>query len=160
MRKSDPEVLFARAGRILTLREHARAELRVKLLRPVKDCEPPIADDVDAVLERLEALGLLDDIRYARLTAERCAVKGMSSAGILRELRARGIGREIAEAALPPEADDAGRLAELLQKPVFVRKLADERGRQSLCRALLRKGYSYAKIHAALQQEEDGIDGA
>lgn len=153
---NDPEkVLMERAGRILALREHGREELRVKLGQPYKGAAPS-AELVEATLDRLEALGLLSDARYAALAAARLARKGVSREGIRRELLARGVEREAVEAALPSEDDDAERLAAQLTQPAYTRKLADEKGRRAVFQAMLRKGYAAETIRRALRMIDGG----
>jgi regulatory protein len=152
MRNSEPseQALFERAGRILALREHLRKELRSKLLHPPKSVAPP-AEMVDAVLDRLEELGLLDDSRYARLAAEQLTRKGLSAAGVRSALSARGVAAERIASVLPATEDDDARLAALLRQPAITRKLASERGQRSVVQALLRKGYRHRAIFEALR---------
>ena len=149
---TDPEkALMERAGRILALREHGRAELRAKLAQPYKGTAP--SDDlIETVLDRLEELNLLNDERYAVLAAAQLARKGLSAAGIRRELLARGVDREAIDTALPPDEDDAERLEVLLRQPAHTRKLADEKGRRSVFQAMLRKGYEPDAIRKAIEE--------
>ncbi len=155
--RSAEQQLLERAGRILALREHSRAELRTKLAHPAKGEAPPEAL-VEAALDRLSELGLLDDGRYALMAAEQLARKGMSAAGIRRALLARGVNTEAVEAALPAEEGDAARLEALLGRPANARKLADEHGRRSLFQALLRRGYEPDDIRQAIKNAlDDGI---
>jgi len=55
--------------------------------------------------------------------------------------------------------EDAERLAQLLQTK-YAARLEDERGRQAVFQALLRKGFSYADVRAAMKDcvEETGDD--
>ena len=65
------------------------------------DLEPELVRGrVEAVLARLTAAALLDDEAYARAKARSLQERGGSLARIRMELRARGLGREVREAAL------------------------------------------------------------
>lgn len=55
---------------------------------------------VERAAERLEALGLLDDDRFARGFADRAARSGKGPARVLRDLAQRGVPRETAQAAV------------------------------------------------------------
>lgn len=93
--------LLTRAVAILARREHSRTELAAKL-RPHLEA----SDDLDAVLDRLEAKGLLSTTRFA---AEYATVRGrkMSSARVAQELKQKGVDATAVEAATAQLDDDA-----------------------------------------------------
>ncbi len=62
---------------------------------------------VEALIDRLAGLGLLDDSAYALAMARRLNRRGASLAGIRARLRAKGVGAEDADAALAALAQDA-----------------------------------------------------
>jgi regulatory protein len=83
------------ALKLLARRDHFRAELADKL-RTRGHSE----DDVEAVLDRLADLGLLDDERLASRFAELRAVdRGWGPRRLELELRKRGVDRHLAERA-------------------------------------------------------------
>ncbi|ERK59615.1 regulatory protein RecX, partial [Propionibacterium acidifaciens F0233] len=90
---ADPaEVVRELALRRLEQRDYSRGELVDHLVRR-RGCERGV---VDAVLDRFEAVGLVDDARFAALWAEsRRRSRGLSGGAIARELRARHVSEEI-----------------------------------------------------------------
>ncbi len=100
-------LLHERALRYLARYATSRGRLRTVLLRralreaQALDVEPELVRGrVEAVLARLTAAALLDDEAYARAKARSLHERGSSPARIRMELRARGLGRELREAAL------------------------------------------------------------
>lgn len=99
-----------RALRLLSVRSRSRAELRIRLIRAgyeLVEIEEAIAD--------LEAVGLVDDERFAREYAEHQRRRGMGRRAGMAALRAKGVDRHVAEQAVGetnPE-DEAERAFEL-----------------------------------------------
>ena len=149
------EAMLNRAMWYLGRRDYGTQELRQKLLRPRQNKPKPDAETADAVIDRLAELALLNDARYAQHLAESLSRKGYGERGIQFELRKRGIQEETA-----PPVGDGERLTELLQKK-YAARLGDERGRQAVYQALIRKGYRHGDIQRAMRStmEEDGFDG-
>lgn len=92
---ADLEAAHRAAQRAIARRAHARFDLRRRLLQKQ---HPPAA--VDAALERLAAVGLIDDARFARDYAAAKARRGRGPARLVRDLQAQGIDRRIAEDAV------------------------------------------------------------
>jgi len=85
-----------RAGHYISHRPRSERQVRDKLRS--LDYEP---STIDAALERLRELGLVDDADFARRwIEERARTKGKAPDVLVSELRARGVGREVAEGAL------------------------------------------------------------
>ena len=141
------ERLWNRALWYLGRRDYGAEELRKKLLRPRPNKPLPIEEDVERAIARLLELGLLDDERYAQRLAESLSRKGYGERGIAQNLALRGLKDEAPE--LP--TDDKERLAELLQSPKFQRKLEDETKHRALFQTLLRKGFLYGDVRAAMR---------
>lgn len=81
---------------VITRREHARRELARRLRRRGFSREA-----IDEELNRLEAAGLVSDERYARLfVRDRLSVNPQGRRRILSGLRAKGIGSDVAAAAI------------------------------------------------------------
>ncbi|MEO8192507.1 MAG: regulatory protein RecX [Gemmatimonadales bacterium] len=80
---------------LLSARAYTRRDLRRKLAQ--KEFDPA---DIDAVMERLEASGLLNDERYAAEYARQKLVSGgMSVRRVELDLARKGIARDVARAA-------------------------------------------------------------
>lgn len=95
-REAQALATFDRAANLLALRARATGELRRALIRRGEP-EP----FVDAALERLTRLGLLDDAAFARQFVHAKATgAGHSTRRLRTELARRGVAREIADAAI------------------------------------------------------------
>ena len=98
---------FDAAIRSLESRLHGRAELKRKLM--LKEFGEPV---IDGVLDDLQRMAYLDDARFARAKAESAAkVKHHGKRRAMAELARRGIGRDVAEAALGAVYTKASSLA-------------------------------------------------
>ncbi|GIV00242.1 MAG: hypothetical protein KatS3mg014_1857 [Actinomycetota bacterium] len=134
-----------RALRLLAARPRSRRELRDRLLAAGFD-----ADQVEEELGRLEAVGLVDDARFARAVAEQHLVRrGAGSRAVLAALAAKGVDRATAEAVLaevaaaervPGEEERARALA--LARVERLRGLPPERAFERLVGFLVRRGHA------------------
>jgi regulatory protein len=92
----DPVAAAREAAlRLLTVRARSRAELE----RRLGQRELP-QEAVTAALDRLEAVGLVDDAAFAKAYAESRAAGGMDAAVIARDLRSRGVAPDLAARAI------------------------------------------------------------
>jgi len=114
----------------------------------------------DAVVEELIEQGALDDERFARVfVQDKRALEQWGAERIKRGLAARGIDRELADAAIAERSDDDGgdgdderdRALALLHHrfPVPPR---ERRDRERALGVLLRKGYEYELALEALER--------
>ena len=97
----DPvSALRVAALRLLTRRDHSRAELGAKLAAQAESEE-----QLQQVLDTLQAEHLLSDHRYA---SQRVLARGRryGNARLSQELRQRGVGDEDIVAALPEAGDE------------------------------------------------------
>lgn len=132
------------ALRLLAVRARSESELRDRLRR-----KGATEETTAAVIEALERVGLLDDRAFARLwIEERVRLRPVGRRRALSELRAKGIPREMAEAA----ADEVyaehpeEQLAERAIRPKLRRPSRGENAskrRRRLHSFLLRRGFSY-----------------
>lgn len=139
--------------RQLAMAPRSRSQLMGKLAE--RGCPPEVAE---AVLDRMEQVGLVDDEEYAAmLVRSQVATRGLARRGLAHELRKKGIDAELAEQALEQvapddERDTARALVDKklrtmsgLEKDVKTRRLAG---------MLARKGYpaglAYGVIREAL----------
>ena len=127
-----------------------------------EDGEEPERDEeelrarADAVADRLEELGLLNDESYAVQVARHYAAKGYGARKIRDELFRRGVPREYWDAALEGLDDPTQAIEAFLEKklrgwtgdPKELKRAAD---------ALARRGFSWNDISAALRRYEERI---
>ena len=108
----------------------------------------------DAVA-RAEELGYIDEARFAENYAESLyRNKHFGTRRIVQELLRKGISREIAENAVENlDKDDENRIILLLHGK-YRTALCDEKGKRRAINGLLRMGYSYSEIRAAIMQVE------
>ena len=123
--KTEPS-LRARAMRFLARREHSRAELARKLAPNAAEGE-----DVEALLDELSGKGWLSDTRYAEL-AVRSKARRFGPLKVAYQLRAKGVGDEVIEAAFAKAgAEGAANLGEVWRSRFSAAPEGDrERGRQ------------------------------
>ena len=143
---------YAAALRMLTRRDHGRAELAGKLA--AKGFGAPA---IEATLDRLAGLGYLDDSRFARLWAE-AAMRSGRGVGprISLELRRRGIDDDIVREVLTELAEGYAE-ADLLREQMarryagFDPSRATDREKARIFNYFRRRGFSGAAIAAALR---------
>jgi regulatory protein len=132
------EHALAVAYQYLSRRERTEAEMRAHLA--AKGIESPT---VDEAASELGEQGYLDDARFARLFAQdKRELERWGSDRIRRTLTARGIERELIEAALGAE-EQIGELerAVAVLRRRFPTPPGDPRERERALGLLLRKGY-------------------
>ena len=118
--------------------------------------------DVDACIERLKELGLLDDRRYAqRFVETRLATKPVSRRHLREQLIAHGLSDADVRDALELAGDDTEAENALSVARKFARQFSDlppEKRRERLFGRLQARGYSYdvsrRAVETALQEEE------
>ena len=157
--------LMNKAMDLLSLRDYSRKELSDKLVtktlekRDRKDLDlAQVRDQVAAICDRLEELGLLDEERFARSYVEELIRrKHLSKSGLKTALIQKGVARDVIELVLEEvDLDPAEQIRELLETKFKNRDLSDEKQKTRTVNALLRLGYRYNEIHAAMgDQLED-----
>ena len=141
--------LRVQALKLLTRRDHSRAELRAKLA-----VEAETEDELDAVLDRLQSERLLSDQRFAtqRVIAK---ARRFGDARLRQDLRQHGVGDADIVAALPERGDESERC-----HAVWARKFGSlpqtpaERGKQM--RFLQYRGFSSEAIKQTMRR---GLNG-
>jgi len=132
--------LLRSAVAALARREYARAELERKLRRDLQS--PQGASDIAAVLDRLQARGLLSDERMAQEFVRTHAAR-YGRARIECELERRGVDRGAIAAALSPVTDEFAAALALWQRK-FGRAAATMRERARQSRFLAARGFAPA----------------
>ena len=146
---------------LLSNRDYSRKELSEKLV--TKAWEKKEQKDMDIatlkaqasdICDRLEELGLLDEERFARsYTEELLRRKHLSKEGLKTALIRKGVVRDIIERVLEEvEVDPVEQVRELLSTKFQNRDLSDEKQKTRTVNALLRLGYRYADIYAAMDE--------
>ena len=140
------EAAKKRALSLLEKRDYSRKMLLDKLTE--KGASEPEATEI---CDWLCDLGVVDDARYAALAVRHYAAKGYGERRIRDELFRRGVPRELWDEALSqlPENDDAA-------YRLLCQKLrgwnGDPAGLQRAQGALLRRGFSWDDVRAALER--------
>jgi regulatory protein len=148
----DPKAARQAAVDLLARKAWSARELAQRLRR-----RGAPAEVARAVVGELEARGYLDDAAYARWWAEaRAQGRRVGSARLRRELGAKGIRPELAEAAIAGAFERVPELARAVEagrrRLPALRRRRPERAGQRLRDYLLRRGYAPAVVRAALRE--------
>ena len=138
--------LKEKALSLLSLKPQSRHELERKL----GEWEAT-EQEAEAICDRLEELGYLNDSSYAALVARHYSAKGYGERKLRDEFYRRGIPRELWDEALASACDHAQAIDEFLAKKLSGR----EPDRQELKRAsdaLARRGYRWSDIAEGLRR--------
>lgn len=116
-----------------------------------------------SAVSRMIELGLLDDEDYARRhAADLSKLKGFSPKRVALELARKGIDPEVVESVTAELDDDhQAAIARIVCRkylPYREKYLGDEKAKNRMINALLRLGYNYGDISAALRNLEDDED--
>jgi regulatory protein len=137
--------LRARALRYLSMREHSRLELGRKLSRHAQE-----GDDVDALLDSLEAAKLLSQSRFSESLVHRRATR-FGNNRILSELQSHGIDpASLTEIKANLADDEVARAREVWRKK-FDHIPADAGERAKQMRFLQQRGFSHQTIQAVIR---------
>lgn len=144
------------ASRFLSYRPRSVQEVRQNLVE--KDFPDPV---IEAALERLTALGYLDDHAFATFwVGQRNSFKPIGTRALRYELRQKGISEQIIEEMLAGlDVDDAAYRAALPQ----VRRLRGSSRQdfeQKILGFLQRRGFSYDAARTTLRQLQDELDAS
>jgi regulatory protein len=136
------------ALRLLEQRPRSVAELRQRLQR--KEHEPHA---IDAAIERLSDLGMIDDVAFSRYWVDnRQAFRPRGAVAIRNELQRKGVRRDVIDAVSNDperaEVDEAAQALELARKALHKYAKAPDRAnfQRRLGGFLMRRGYTYDTI--------------
>jgi len=137
--------LKTRAIELLMRKPRSRKELGRRLLEWEASQE-----EADAICDRMEELGYLNEVEYAGRIVRHYAAKGFGERKLRDELYRRGIPRELWDSALAQIEDNAPAIDAFLEKklkgshdPKDVKRASD---------ALARRGFSWSEISEALRR--------
>ena len=153
-RSTDPDAAREAALRLLERTRRTRSDLAKRL----RD-RGYAAGVIEPTLDRLAAVGLVDDLEYAcAFLRERASRRPAGRRRLEQELRARGVGaddvaraleRSEEESGSPDEAAGARRVLALAERRY--RSLDPRTRRQRLYALLMRRGFDRDAIEAALK---------
>ena len=101
--------------------------------------------------EWLEAIGAINDGEYAVLLAQHCARQGYGPQRVREKLREKGVPRELWDEALDSMPDPAESIDRFLQTKLRGKR-PDEKEKKRLSDALLRRGFFWPDVKAALNR--------
>ena len=133
-----------RAANMISSRPLSRREL-IRKLGEKGAAEP----DAEAAADWLEEIGALNDADYASMLVRHYGGMGYGEAKIRDELYRRGVRRELWEDALAASPDAQETIARVIAQKTKGRAL-DEKGRKRLSDMLLRRGFAWRDVRAAL----------
>lgn len=147
----DAEAVYNRALKLLAYRPRSERELRQRLARA--GCAAP---HIDAALEKLRGLKLIDDEAFARSFArDRIENRGFGPLRVERELRLKGVARPLVGTVLEEAFDrEQGqtRAKALLARRFRGQDLNDLKTARRAVAYLRRRGYRDAVIAEILRQ--------
>ena len=130
---------------LLSRRMHSKKELFQKLRRKYDTAS------TEAALQKAEDLSLLDDVLFAQRYAEELStVKRYGVNRIRNALYEKGIDRETIENVLAGLDKEEKKSIIVLLQTKYKNQLADEKSKRRTIQSLLRMGYTYGDIFAAL----------
>jgi regulatory protein len=137
--------LKARALKYLSVREHSRLELSRKLSRYAQE-----TDDVEALLDTLEAAKLLSQSRFSESLVNRRAAR-FGNSRILSELQSHGIkGEALGDIKATLSQDETLRARDVWRRK-FDHPPADAAERAKQMRFLQQRGFSMQAIQGAMR---------
>lgn len=141
-----------RALELLSRKPQSRRELTRKLNEWGAGPE-----EADAVCDRMEELGYLNEEAYAARIVEVYSARGFGEKKLREELYRRGVPREEWDEALARVEDATQAIDDFLQKKL-TGWTGDRKQLQKVTAALARRGFSWSDIRDALARYETGID--
>ena len=127
------------------MREHSRLELGRKLARHVQE-----GDDIEALLDKLEADNWLSQERFSEALIHRLAAR-FGNSRIVAELQSHGVDGEALQELKTGLAQDEIARACAVWRRKFGSVAADAQQRGKQIRFLMQRGFSQRAIQAALK---------
>ena len=149
------ELALYYVGRFATTRAKLAAYLKRKLReRGWEDASPP---DVERLVERMAASGLVDDALYALSKSRSLSERGYGAARVRQSLRAAGVDEEDGAAAHELAANEAAeaalRFAKRRRIGPFADAIADRKERERGISAMVRAGHSFEIARTIIECE-------
>lgn len=134
------------------MREHSRMELARKLSRHAEE-----SDDIDALLNWLEASKFLSEARFSESLVNRRAAR-FGNSRILSELQSHGIKGDALTDIKASLADDEISRAREVWRRKFANPPVDAKERGKQMRFLQQRGFSHKAIQAVMRNSDDVDD--
>lgn len=149
------ELALFYVGKFATTRSKLSAYLNRKLRE--RGWEGEATPDVDRLVQRLAASGLVDDALYALSKSRSLSERGYGVARVRQSLRAAGVGEEDGAAAHELAADEAAsaalRFARRRRIGPFADAVPDRAGRERALAAMVRAGHGFDLAKAVVDSE-------
>lgn len=139
----------AQAANIIGSRALSKRELTRRLVKKGSE-----ESDAQAAADWLEDIGAVDDAAYAAALARHYGSRGYGPARVREELRRRGVDRALWDGALEELPDPGEVLDGLIQKKCRG-ELTDPREKKRVSDALLRRGFAWSDVKAAMGRYSD-----
>jgi regulatory protein len=146
--QGDVETAYHKALDYLSYRPRSRAEVTTYLKK-----RGLLEEQIDAIAERLERAGLLDDVVFAQFwieNRERFRPKGLRA--LRYELRLKGVGSEIIEQALASVDVSASAYRSASKKARQVQHLDQREFHRKVVEYLARRGFDYDVAREAAER--------
>ena len=136
-----------------------RAKLAAYLNRKVRErgWDGEAQPDIDRLVKRLAASGLIDDALYALSKSRALSERGYGAARVRQSLRAAGVGEADGAAAQELAADEAAsaalRFARRRRIGPFADAAPDRAGRERALAAMIRAGHGFELARAVVDAE-------
>jgi regulatory protein len=142
------ESAYERALNYLSYRPRSRAEVVAYLRkRSVEDSQ------IESIVGRLEAAGLLDDHAFAQFWVEnRSQFRPRGSRALRYELRSKGVDQEVVETALATVDSEEGAYRAAQKKAQQLRSLDQATFQRKLVEYLARRGFEYEEAQEAAKR--------
>lgn len=149
------ELALFYVGKFATTRSKLSAYLNRKLRE--RGWEGEATPDVDRLVQRLAASGLVDDALYALSKSRSLSERGYGVARVRQSLRAAGVGEEDGAAAHELAADEAAsaalRFARRRRIGPFADAVPDRAERERALAAMVRAGHGFDLAKAVVDSE-------
>ena len=140
------------AANIIGSRALSKKELTRRLVKKGNE-----ESDAQAAADWLEDIGAVNDASYAASLVRHYGGKGYGPARVREELRRRGVDRELWDAAMEDMPDSEEILDQLIQKRCRG-DLSDPKERKRTCDALMRRGFSWGEVKAAMSRYAEMVE--
>ena len=144
----------AAAASIIGSRALSKQELTRRLVKKGNE-----ASDAQAAADWLEDIGAVNDADYAASLARHYGGRGYGPARVREELRRRGVDRALWDAALEEMPEAAEALDKLIRK-ICRGELSDPREKKRVSDALLRRGFGWSDVRAAMGRYTEMLEDA
>lgn len=113
---------------------------------------------VDAAIERMCELELINDERYAARLYDYLSQTGASKREILFKLQNKGIPSDLARQTVENDQNDESEKLSKLIKTKYASRLQTEEGVRKVFNSLVRHGYSYSDVRDALRAYSEELE--